>query len=74
MGIDREFKCSWRGRVSGYRLEERISVELILEDGKPVKAEAVATILPGEEVIISDNLTSNLGIVILDPHKGVVVS
>ncbi|MBS7610764.1 hypothetical protein KEJ27_00910 [Candidatus Bathyarchaeota archaeon] len=59
------------GRVSGYRIEERISVELIMEDRKPVKAEAVATILPGEgEVIISDNLASNLGIVILDPHKG----
>ncbi|MEM2740474.1 MAG: hypothetical protein QXQ29_06715 [Candidatus Bathyarchaeia archaeon] len=59
------------GRISGYRLEECINVELILEDREPVRAEAVATILPGEEeVIISDNLASNLGIVILDPRKG----
>lgn len=66
-----DFSTAGGGRVSGYRLERPVRVELILEDRQPVEAEAFITILPGEvEAIASDRLTSELGIVILDPWKG----
>jgi len=46
-------------------------VELILDDKPPIKAAACISILPGEtEVIMSDRLASELGIVILDAWKG----
>ena len=66
-----DFNVAGGGRVSGYRIRENLKVELITEDRNPIKAEALATALPGEkEVIISDYLASTLGIVILDPRKG----
>ncbi len=48
-----------------------MKVELILEDRRGPSVEATATMLPGEtEVIISDRLASELGIVILDAYRG----
>ena len=66
-----DFSTAGGGRVSGYRVEEPLEVELILEDKAPIKALAHITILPGEtEAIVSDKLASELGITILDPWKG----
>lgn len=65
------FETAGGGRVSGYRLEHPIEVELILDDKPPIKTAAHISILPGEtEVIMSDRLASELGIVILDAWKG----
>jgi len=66
-----EYRVAGGGATSGIRVDEDISVKLILPDRTTEEVKAVATILPGEdEVIISDKLASSLGIVILDPYKG----
>ena len=66
-----DFSTAGGGRASGYRLEDPVDLELVLEDRPPVKAMARVTVLPGEtEVIMSDHLASELGIVILDPYRG----
>lgn len=66
-----QYKLAGSSGVMGLRVEELIDVELLLDDKQPIRAKAVVTIIPGEEeVIISDYLASNLGIVILNPHKG----
>ncbi len=65
------FRAVARLEASGMRVDERITVELMVEDRDPVVAQANVTILPGEdEVIISDRLASELRIVILDPYGG----
>ena len=52
-----DFSTAGGGRVSGYRVEKPLEVELVLEDREPVRASALVTVLPGEtEVIISDRL------------------
>jgi hypothetical protein len=59
------------GKAFGYRIEEEMDVELVLEDRRPVRVKAVVTMLPGEdEVLLSDNLSSRLNITIIDPHEG----
>jgi len=65
-----DFSTAGGGRASGYRVENPVDVELIL-DGEIPKVSACITILPGEaEVIMSDRLTSEFGITVLDPWKG----
>jgi len=57
--------------VAAVRGAEPLSVELLLDDGEGPKAIATPSILPGEEeVIISDRLAHELGIVIIDPYEG----
>ena len=59
------------GAISGYRLEEPVDIELVLEDRPPVAMRVPITVLPREtEVIMSDRLASELGIVVLDPWRG----
>ena len=59
------------GATSGIRVDERLHVKLILSDRKTEEIEVIGTILPGEdEVLISDKLASELGIVIIDPYRG----
>ncbi len=66
-----DFSTAGGSRVSGYRVENPIRVELVLDDKPPVETSAYVTVLPGEtEAIISDRLASELGITILDPWKG----
>lgn len=66
-----DFSTAGGGRVSGYRLDEPLEVELVLDDRPPIKASAYVTIIPGEtEAIMSDHLASELGIIILDPYRG----
>jgi len=43
-----DFNVAGGGRVSGYRIRENLKVELITEDRNPIKAEALATALPGD--------------------------
>ena len=60
------------GRVLAIRVKTPVKVKLILEDREVKEVDAVASVLPGEnEVIISDKLAHDLGIVILDPFKGI---
>ncbi|MEM2123266.1 MAG: hypothetical protein QXE79_06480, partial [Candidatus Bathyarchaeia archaeon] len=66
-----DFGTGGGGRVSGYRVEEPIEVELVLGGEASVKATARVTILPGEtEAIMSDRLASELGIIIPDLWRG----
>ena len=66
-----EFSVAGGGAVSGYRLEEPLDIELMLEDRPPVAMRVPITILPREtEVIMSDCLASELGIVVPDPWRG----
>ncbi len=59
------------GSVSGIRAREDIVVELILGDRSSISVSAKASILPGEEeVVVSDRLAHELGIVIIDPYEG----
>lgn len=70
--IIEDLEVAGGGRILGYRLKGMLEVELPLGKGKSVKTKAVATVLPGErEVIIGDRLASALGIVILDPYRGI---
>ena len=65
------FGTAGGGRAYGYRIQGTLEVELLLEDREPVRARASITVLPGEEeVLISDRLASELGIVILDAWRG----
>jgi hypothetical protein len=66
-----DFSSAGGGRVSGYRVEDPVEVELLLDGEASVKASASVTILPGEtEAIMSDRLASDLGIIILDLWRG----
>ena len=48
-----------------------VLVQLLLEEGEGPRANAVASIMPGEEeVLVSDRLAHDLGIVIVDPYEG----
>ncbi len=59
------------GSISAIRASTPIRVELALKDRQVKAVEAVASILPGEnEVIVSDRLAHELGLVILDPFNG----
>jgi len=59
------------GLASAFRAAQPVRVELVVNDCEAGEAEAVASIMPGEsEVIISDRLAHELGIVILDPYTG----
>jgi len=65
------FEVAGGGRALGYRITRPVEVELVLDDREPVRAEALATAMPGEtEAVISDFLSSELGIVILDARRG----
>ena len=67
-----DFSTAGGGLISGYRIEEPVEVELVLEDRKLPAIRAPITVLPREtEVIMSDRLASDLGIVVLDPWRGV---
>ena len=66
-----EFGTAGGSRVSGYRVENPVEVELVLEDKPSVNTMACVTMLPEEtEAIMSDRLASELGITILDLWKG----
>ncbi len=59
------------GLVSAFRAAQPVRVKLVLGDVETEEVEAVASIMPGEsEVMISDRLAHELGIVILDPYTG----
>lgn len=65
------FEVAGGGRALGFRIREPIEVELVLGDREPVRASAVATAMSGErEIIVSDFLASELGIVLLDIRRG----
>ena len=65
------FEVAGGGRALGYRVRRPIEVELVLEDREPIRTEALATVMPGEdEAVMSDFLSSELGIVILDAKRG----
>jgi len=67
-----DFSTAGGGLISGYRIEEPIEVELVLEDREPPAMQVPVTVLPREtEVIMSDKLASDLGIVVLDPWRGI---
>lgn len=66
-----DFSSAGGSRVSGYRVEDPVEVELVLNGEPSVKTFAFITILPGEtEAIMSDRLASDLGIIILDLWRG----
>ena len=66
------FEVAGGGRALGYRIARPIAVELVLRDREPIRVEALITVMPGEsEAVISDFLSSELGIVILDATRGV---
>ncbi len=59
------------GSVTAVRGDGPVSVQLLLEEGEGPRADAVASIVPGEEeVLLSDRLTHDLGIAIVDPYEG----
>ena len=59
------------GLASAFRGRELVNVELALGDVEAGGVDAVASIMPGEnEVIVSDRLAHELGIVIIDPYTG----
>lgn len=59
------------GLASAFRAKGPLTVRLVLGDAETGEVDAVASIMPGEsEVIISDRLAHELGIVILDPYTG----
>jgi len=61
-----------RGGLSGGIVREPIKVRLILSDRESEFKDAIAVIIPNEdEVIVSDNLASKLGIVLIDPLQGI---
>ena len=67
-----DFSTAGGGLISGYRVEEPVEVELALEDRELPAIRVPITVLPREtEVIMSDRLASDLGIVVLDPWRGV---
>ncbi|MHA1595413.1 MAG: hypothetical protein ACTSXX_11875 [Candidatus Baldrarchaeia archaeon] len=54
------------------RINAPASVELVLDDRRTDPVPAKVTVMLGErEIIVSDNLASKLGIVILDPFEGI---
>ena len=66
-----EFEVAGGVKTLGYRLEKPALLELDLEDRESPAVEVVVSALPGErEVILSDYVLSKLGIVILDPYRG----
>jgi len=65
------FEVAGGGRALGYRITRPVEVELVLEDREPIRVEALVTVMPGEEeAVMSDFLSSELGIVILDARRG----
>jgi len=59
------------GTASAFRARKPVMVKLVLGDVEAEEVSAVASIMPGEsEVIISDRLAHELGIVIIDPYTG----
>ena len=61
-----DFSTAGGGLVSGYRVEEPAEVELALEDRELPAIRAPITGRPREaEVIVSDRLASDLGVVVL---------
>ena len=67
-----DFSTAGGGLISGYRVEEPVEVELALEDRELPAIRAPITVLPREaEVIMSDKLASDLGVVVLDPWRGI---
>ena len=65
------FEVAGGGRALGYRITRPVRVELVLGDREPIRTEALVTVMPGEdEAVISDFLSSELGIVILDARRG----
>ena len=59
------------GTISALRGNKPLGVEIVLEDRSSHAVKALPSIMPGEnEVIISDRLAHDLGIVILDPYSG----
>jgi len=65
------FEVAGGGRAMGYRIATPVEVRLVLPDRSPRAVSATATVMPGErEVIISDYLASELGLVLLDLRDG----
>jgi len=61
-----DFSTAGGGLISGYRAEEPAEVELALEDRELPAIRVPITVLPREaEVIVSDRLASDLGVVVL---------
>ena len=61
-----DFSTAGGGLISGYRVEEPVEVELALEDRELPAIRVPITVLPREaEVIVSDRLASDLGVVVL---------
>ncbi len=66
-----ELEAAGGHRLAAYTVDTKITVELAIEDREAPRTEAIPVIVAGEkEVIISDRLASELGIVILDPYHG----
>lgn len=71
VGAIEDFEVAGGGRAVGCRLEKPIEVELGIKDRPVKRVKTKVTVLYGEsEVIIGDRLASALGIVILDPYRG----
>ena len=45
----RHFEVAGGGGALGYRITRPVEVELVLEDREPIKAEALVTVMPGED-------------------------
>ncbi len=65
------YEVAGGGSVAAFRAREQVRVGLVLDDRPCPQIPAVASIMPGEhEVIVSDRLAHDLGIVIIDPFEG----
>jgi predicted aspartyl protease len=57
--------------IAAVRGAEPLRVKLLLDDEEGPEVQAVPSVIPGEEeVIMSDRLAHELGIVIIDPYEG----
>jgi predicted aspartyl protease len=65
-----EFEVAGGGVVPALRLKGSFEVEVVVRDRKSAKVPCVISTFKEEEAILSDQLASKLGLVILDPARG----